>query len=160
MAKETAKLSRLEGAVLAELGRPEEETLALAKRMLELGRAVRERLEGAGSSEVTETDLASETPLLIREMNLRLPFAEVLTIYGVVSAGVVISYGASYYVHGKAVGGYYLSEELGAIQAEQLGMKQSEAAESLIYPTRLIEEEMIWAVLLNAVSTATAGTRK
>lgn len=160
MAKEIAKVRRLEGVVLVKLGRPETETLALANRMLQLGRAIRERFESARDGEVIEAPIACEVPLTMREMVLGLPFSEILKIYCVVSDGVEASYGASYYVPGRAVGGHYLSEELGVINARQLGMKQSEAAESLVYPTHLIDDEKIWQGLLNSVSTATAASEE
>lgn len=147
-------VERLEGLKLTELNRGETEVLVLARRMIEMGRTIRERILGAKPGETTDYYLFEGGPK-VREMILALPFFEFLQIHATFIDDRMVTLGATYHPFGQMFSEYE-DVGLGVIKAEHLDMEPGEAAAELIYPTKHIEEGEKWHVLVHLVERTAA----
>ncbi len=143
---------RLEGLKLVELGRKPEEVLVLARRMIEMGRAVADRFASAEADEIRESILFAGGPK-IREMLLVLPKDKLMTLRMTQIDERPTTLAVTYHLPDEM---FYEDIDFGTIKIEHLEMEPADAARELTYTSKRVEEGNVWAVHLNQIKSAPA----
>lgn len=149
----------MEGLKLTELGLNEAETQVLARRMIEMGQAVFDRIFVATEEEgATEKALFEGGPK-VREMVWALRFGEFLRIYAIITDSGETTLGAVYYPR-EMFFFQYGNVDLGSVKVEQLDQEPGEAARELVYCSDHIESGDRWAILLWVIKNAKVSSDK
>ena len=153
--------TRLAGAVrLTELGKSLSEVEVYAQRLIDLGLAVQDRFVKVSPEMVQGQDYDIEPGTIrINEVDLALPFDQILTIREVRREDHAISYGATLWVPVPLLSRRE-AVELATVSVQHLGMKPEEAALWLFMFTPDLGNEMVWRAIVDRVSHAPVATER